>query len=134
MPKQVHPNHIRYRWLQTLGLEFWLPLPLLAAIFWFGTGLVTDQVLSRPHRTENKLQADTQLEIRFAVSVARIKANVDREEGITHVEVWTTDSVLKKLEFEFPVTEFNQLESTIAQEIGLSPEDVRKLARYQVVN
>lgn len=40
------------RWLQVLyrlGLEFWLPLPLLGLGFWTGGGLVSDQVLSHPN-------------------------------------------------------------------------------------
>ncbi|MBD1892099.1 hypothetical protein [Coleofasciculus sp. FACHB-SPT9] len=125
------------RWLQRLhflGLEFWLPLPLLGIIFWVGGGLVTDQALSRSYDTVDKLQADTQLEVQLSVTLLVIKAEIDKEQGFTKVQVKTTDSTLKKLEFEFPVTEFSQVEAAIAQELGLSAENVRTLVRYQLKN
>lgn len=123
------------RWLQklhSLGLEFWLPLPLLGIAFWVGGGILTDKVLSRPYGTVNKLQADTQLEVQLSVTVLVIKAEIKKSEGFTRVQVKTTDSALKKLEFEFPVTELSGVEAKIAQELKLSREDVRKLVRYQV--
>lgn len=50
------------RWLQVLyrlGLEFWLPLPLLGLGFWTGGGLVSDQVLSHSNPAA-QLQAEPQ--------------------------------------------------------------------------
>ncbi|MBD1932229.1 MULTISPECIES: hypothetical protein [Cyanophyceae] len=123
------------RWLQklhSLGLEFWLPLPLLGIAFWVGGGILTDKVLSRPYGTVDKLQADTQLEVQLSVTVLVIKAEIKKSEGFTRVQVKTTDSALKKLEFEFPVTDLSGVEAMIAQELKLSREDVRKLVRYQV--
>ena len=123
------------RWLQklhSLGLEFWLPLPLLGIAFWVAGGILTDKVLSRPYGTVDKLQADTQLEVQLSVTVLVIKAEIKKSEGFTRVQVKTTDSALKKLEFEFPVTDLSGVEAMIAQELKLSREDVRKLVRYQV--
>ena len=125
------------RWLQALRpllLEFWLPLPLLGIIFWLGGNSVTSQVLSRSYNTVSKLQADTQQEVQLSVTVLVIKAEIDRSEGLTKVEVKTADPALKKLEFEFPVTQVSQVETAIAQKLGLSREDVNKLVRYQVKN
>ncbi|MBD2003190.1 MULTISPECIES: hypothetical protein [Cyanophyceae] len=122
-------------WLQklhSLGLEFWLPLPLLGIAFWVGGGILTDKVLSRPYGTVDKLQADTQLEVQLSVTVLVIKADIKKSEGFTRVQVKTTDSALKKLEFEFPVTDLSGVETKISQELKLSREDVRKLVRYQV--
>lgn len=123
------------RWshfLNSLWLEFWLPLPLLGVFFWLGGNLVTDRVLSRPYTTVNTLQADTQPEVWLSVTVLLIKAEIDKSEGLTLVEVMADDSTLKKLELEFPTTEFERVEALIAQELGLSRETVRRLARYQV--
>lgn len=122
------------RWLQTLGLEFWLPLPLLGICFWVGGGLLTNQVLSRPYGTENTLQADVQLEVSLSVNVSLIRAVVNQDEASTLVEVKTVNSALKQLEFEFPVTELSRVEAAIAQELGLSIEDVRRLVRYEIVD
>jgi hypothetical protein len=125
------------RWLQflrPLWLEFWLPLPLLGIIFWFGGNAVTSQVLSRPYSTVSKLQADTQQEVQLSLTVLVIKAEIEKNEGLTSVEVKTADPELTRLKFEFPVTEVSQVEEAIAQKLGLSREDVNKLVRYQVKN
>ncbi|MBD0346210.1 MAG: hypothetical protein ICV63_15580 [Coleofasciculus sp. Co-bin14] len=125
------------RWLQALRpllLEFWLPLPLLGIIFWLGGNFVTSQVLSRPYSTVSKLQADTQQEVQLSVTVLVIKAEIERSEGVTQVEVKTADPELTRLKFEFPVTEVSQVEAAIAQKLGLSREEVKKLVRYQVKN
>jgi hypothetical protein len=122
-------------WLKTgrsLWLEFWLPLPLLGILFWLGGNMVTNQVLSRPYTTVNKLQADTQQEVKLSVTVLLIKAEIDKNKGVTRVIVKTTDPELKTLEFEFLLAEATQVEALIAQKLGLSPTDVRKLVRYQL--
>lgn len=120
------------RLIYSLGLEFWLSLPLLGFLVWVGASLITDHVLSRPYSTATQLQADTQLEVHLSVTVVVIKAEIDKARGLTTVEVKTTDSVLKELDFQFPVTEFKKVESAIAAELGLSVENVRRLVRYQV--
>jgi hypothetical protein len=123
----------RSHWLCALGIEFWLPLPVLAAFFWLGCNLITNQVLSRPYGTREKLQADTQLEVRVLVNIATMQAVINPTENSTRVEVITAESSLRKLEFEFPVTDFAEVETTIAQELGLTTQEVRKLVRYEVL-
>ena len=122
------------RWLQGLGLEFWLPLPLLAMMFWFGCSFLAAQELSRPHATENKLQSDTQLEAQVSVNVLLINAIINQTQGMTQVEVQTADPILKRLELELPTTEVSQVEATIAQKLGLPQQDVRQLVRYEVID
>lgn len=95
---------------------------------------MTAQVVSRPYATEDRLQADIPLAVQVSVHVSMIKAVINQAEGITQVEVQTTELSLKKLEFEFPVTDVNTAETTIAQALGLSRQDVRKLVRYEVIN
>lgn len=118
--------------LHSLWLEFWLPLPLLGVVFWVGGSFIKEQVLSRPYTTVSTLQADTERAVQLSVIVLLIKAKIQQSEGLTQVEIKTADPTLKKLEFVFPVTEFEQVEANIAQKLGLSREDVRKLVRYQV--
>ncbi|BAY27744.1 hypothetical protein NIES2100_75690 [Calothrix sp. NIES-2100] len=124
---------ISKRWLRGLGLEFWLPLPVVAVVFWLGCSFLAAQELSRSYSTDKKLQSDTQLEARVSVNVLLINATVNRTQKITQVEVETADPILKRLELELPTIEFSQIEVTIAQELGLPREDVRKLVRYELV-
>lgn len=126
--------HIGKRRLRELGLEFWLPLPLLATGFWFGCSFLAAQELSRPHFTENKLQSDTQLEAQVSVNVSLINAIINQTEGTTQVEVQTADPILKRLELKLPTTEVSQVEATIAQKLGLPHQDVRQLVRYEVID
>ncbi len=123
------------RWLQrlhSLGWEFWLPLPFLGILFWFSGNFIAEQVLSRPYGTVNTLQADSQSEVKLSVTVLLINAEVNKTRGVTKVAVRTTDTKLKKLEFEFPATEISEIEKAIAQELGMSIENVRRLTRYQL--
>lgn len=121
-------------WLRGLGLEFWLPLPLVAVVFWLGSSFLAAQQLSQSYSTKTKLQSDTQLEARLSVNVLLINAAVNRTQKITQVEVETADPILKRLELELPTIEFSQIEATIAEELGLPRQDVRKLVRYEIVD
>lgn len=130
------------RWLQAishrLGLELWLPFPLLGLGFWLVGGLVTDQGLSRAYPTEAHLQANIQpkvqqsLTVLSSVTLLSIEVVIRKDHGVSQVAVKPVNSALKKLTFEFPVTEFSQVEAAIVQELGLSPEAVRRLVNYQV--
>lgn len=121
------------RSLQASGAEFWLPLPFVAIAFWFGTNTLMAQELRQPHPTETKLQADTQLQATVSINILLINAIVNRQQGVTQVEVETTDPILKRLELELPMTDTNQIEVAIAQELGLSQQQIRQFVRYELV-
>ncbi len=78
------------------------------------------------------LQPNTQMQVQLAVKALGILAEIDKEQGFTKVEVNTADSVLKKLEFEFPVTELTSVKAMIVQELGLSPENATMLVSYRL--
>ncbi|MBD2774186.1 hypothetical protein [Iningainema tapete] len=116
--------------LRSLGLEFWLPLPLLGLAFWVGGGLIMDGILSRPDQSTRYLRVETKL-AKPKIIVLSIKAKINQRQGTSSVYVKTASSALKELEFEFPFTEFAQVEAAISKELGLQPEEVRKLIHYQ---
>ncbi len=124
-----------HRIIQNLGFsraEFWLPLPLVGILFWLGGTAIARQVLHYSYSSPNQLQADTQLEMKLSVIVFVINAEINQSRKTTAVSIKTTDSNLKKLEYEFPITEPRQVEAAIAQEIGLPIQEVRKLVRYRI--
>jgi hypothetical protein len=121
------------RWLQVSGIEFWLPLPFVAAGFWFVCSLLAAQELSRSYSTKNKLQSDTQLEAKVSVNVLLINATINRTKGVTQVEVETAEPILKRLELELPTIEVERIETAIAQELGLSRQNIRQLVRYEII-
>ncbi|MEP0929347.1 MULTISPECIES: hypothetical protein [Cyanophyceae] len=110
-----------------------MPLPFVAIAFWFGTNTLMAQELRQPQLTETRLQADTQLKATVSINVLLINATVNRQQGVTQVEVETTEPILKRLELELPMTNINQIEAAIAQELQLSLQDVRQLVRYEIV-
>lgn len=118
--------------LHRLSWEFWLPLPLIAALFWIAGNSMAAQVLSRPYQSVNKLQADSQLDVKLSVAILSMNAKIDRRRGVTTIAVKTSDSTLKKLEYEFPVTEARQIETAIAQELTMPVAAVRKLMSYRI--
>ncbi|MFS0515006.1 hypothetical protein ACEYW6_09810 [Nostoc sp. UIC 10607] len=83
---------------------------------------------------EKKLELNQQIQVQIPVSLKVIKAEIQKEQGISFVEVRTANNALIKLDFVIPVTEINMVEAMTAQLLNLSPEEVRKLIRYQVSN
>jgi hypothetical protein len=117
--------------LKGWGLEFWLPLPLVAILFWFGGDIVNRQLLSHAYDPNRYLQTDVPAKIKFSASVLSIEVEMKRKVNFTKVIVKTTHSPLKTLEFEFPLMDVAEVEVALAKELNLSVETVRQLARYQ---
>ncbi|MFQ4136294.1 hypothetical protein PGN35_008225 [Nodosilinea sp. PGN35] len=105
----------------------------MAIAFWFGTNLLRAQELRQPQPAETKLQADTQLKATVSIDILLINAVINRQQNMTQVEVETTEPILKRLELELPMTDTNQIEAAIAQELQLSRQDVQQLVRYEIV-
>ncbi|AFZ34270.1 hypothetical protein Sta7437_0675 [Stanieria cyanosphaera PCC 7437] len=123
------------RWfakISSLSIDFWLCLPLLSVAFWIGGELISNQVLSRPFNVVSELEANKKTQINLTVTVQFIQVLIDKNRGLAQVEVKTSDSELKRLEFIFPIANFEQVEALIAKELGLSQADVRSLTRYQI--
>jgi hypothetical protein len=114
-----------------LGLEFWLPLPLVAALFWLGGEVINQRLLSYAYNPNHYLQTDVPPKVQFSASVLAIEVEIKQKMKFTKVMVKTTRSPLKTLEFEFPLAEVTELEAAIASELSLPVETVRQLARFQ---
>lgn len=127
---------LRSRWFQflsSLGLEFWLPLPLLGLGFWLLSGLITEQILSRSDDSRHKISVDTTEEVLFTENKIRsIQLKIKEQQGISKVKVKLAYSALKEVELEFPKTEQAELEVAIAKELGLTVQQVRTLLVREV--
>jgi len=124
----------RLKCLNQLKPGFWLPLVLVGLLFFVGTGWVTNQVTSRAYETTAQLQTNEQAEVQlaFSVRIVAIEAEIDRRVEVTEVTVRTTDSILRELELDLPVTEFAEVEDALIQELGLTREAVKQLTRYRI--
>ncbi|MBW4667440.1 MAG: hypothetical protein KME60_08420 [Cyanomargarita calcarea GSE-NOS-MK-12-04C] len=116
------------RWLEKLHLlniKFLLPLPLILITFGFGGESLTNLLLKLSYHTKDKLHANTntlRIQLVLNVLISEIKTEVFQAKNFTNVKIKTTNSTLKKLEFEVPVTELDSVKVEIAQELGLSPK------------
>ncbi|MBD2035475.1 hypothetical protein H6F76_10625 [Leptolyngbya sp. FACHB-321] len=124
----------RLRWTQvwhSLGLEFWLALPLLGLGFWLSSGLLTDRMLVRSNRTTVYLQGDRQQQQQPPRTVESITVIIKPQQSLSTITIETANSALKQLRFEFPTTEPAQIEAAISRELGLPRDRVRSLVRYR---
>ncbi|WP_072622424.1 hypothetical protein [Spirulina major] len=116
------------------GLEFWLPLPLIALGIWGGAGWLDGRVLSQPRTIPDDTipirQGETYLTM--TLTVTSIDAEIDEQSGSTSVVVQTVGSSLQALEFEYPFVDFAEVERAIATDLDLPVTTIQTLVRYRL--
>jgi hypothetical protein len=124
----------RRQWLQflsSLGLEFWLPLPLLGLCFWLMSGWLADRNLNRSYQTMQELQIPQETN-NPPERVLSIKVIIDRDRNISQVKVKQVTSLFQTQEFQLSTIKLDRVEAEIGQKLGLSVEQVQQLSRYQI--
>jgi hypothetical protein len=122
----------RFQWLRflgSLGVEFWLPLPLIGLFFWLIIQFITAQNLRLSNYSDRKLEVN-QNQPSPSGQILSIKVIVDRPSNSSQVQVQQTTSIIQKQEFKIPITELARLEIAIAKKLNLSVEQVRELIYY----
>ncbi|MCU0534271.1 MAG: hypothetical protein MUD14_10290 [Hydrococcus sp. Prado102] len=124
-----------WKTLSSLWLEFWLPLPLLGIIFWVSGNSTIDYIFSRPYTTANtlKLLADPPTRVNLTLTRLSVTVRIDKVKKLTEVEIQSI-APAQTIKFKFPSTSVEQIEAKIAQELGLSFQEVRKLTRYIIIS
>jgi hypothetical protein len=120
-----------FQFLGSLGLEFWLPLPLLGLGFWTMSGWIADRDLSRPSHNVRELQITKNAPL-SADRILTIKVTIDHKQKASLVEVKQATNSFQKQEFEFYTTDLGQIEAEISKKLGLSTKRIRQLIRYQM--
>lgn len=117
-----------------LAWKIGILLPLVGVMFWLMTELMNQRVLSQTHATTAQLQTagQHQVELSLRLTIVSIDAEIDRRTQLTEVSIRAIGSPLEEMEFKFPVTEFAEVETAIAQELGLSIDDIHQLIRYRI--
>ncbi|MBW4471910.1 MAG: hypothetical protein KME45_16110 [Stenomitos rutilans HA7619-LM2] len=124
----------RLRWkhvLHSLGLEFWLLLPLLGLGFWFTSGALTDRVLHRSNETTLYIEGVRKSSKQPPRTIQSIIIVTHPQQRTSTVMVKTVNSALTTLLFEFPTTERDHIEAAISHELGLPRDRVQALVQYQ---
>lgn len=122
----------RFQWLRflgSLGIEFWLPLPLVGLGFWLIIQFITAQNLRLSTYSDRKLEVN-QNQPSPSEQILSIKVRVDRQSNSSQIKVNQTTSVIQQQEFKIPITELDRLEIAIAKKLDLSVEQVRELIYY----
>lgn len=122
----------RFQWLRflgSLGIEFWLPLPLVGLGFWLIIQFVTVQNLSLSSYSDRKLEVN-QNQPSPSGQILSIKVIVDRQSNSSQVKVKQATNIIQKQEFTIPTTELEFLEKAISKKLNLSVEQVQELIYY----
>ncbi|QIR40004.1 hypothetical protein HCG51_27055 [Tolypothrix sp. PCC 7910] len=90
------------------------------------------QKLGLANSSAKKFNGKKQILIELPVILRVMKAEIDQANNLTEVEVSTTNSILTKFNLEFTSIDIDQVEKMIAQELGLSLAEVKKLIRYRI--
>lgn len=124
--------HRPRQWLHRLGWEFWLPLPLIAVLFWFAGTAVTQHTLRRPVEAANRRQAESSPTDQLVINGLTINAELDRQRNITTVRVRTEEAFAQPQTYRFPTTQVERVEEALAKALDIPPEAVRQLASYRI--
>lgn len=108
----------------------WLTLPLLGLLFWALSSLIGQQLLNQPNLVTPALQIEPSPSP--SAQLLSIKVEIDRDRGVSQVSVRAVTSVAKQQKFQVSAVDSTQIEAAIAQQLKLSPQQVRALIRYQV--
>lgn len=81
-----------------------------------------------------KLKVNQQIKGKVPLDLLAIKAIIDKRKKSTFIEVITTNSSLKKLDFLLPEFEVSKVENMTAELLNLSLQDVRKVISYQLIS
>jgi hypothetical protein len=128
---------MRFQWLQVLrllGLEFWLPLPLLGLAFWAGGSWLTAQRLNRVDAT---MPVEIPAEVKQATpaqspdQTLTIKVDIDQQRGMSWVKVVSISRSLQTQKFQVASTAPDQIQTAISQKLQIPPEQVKQIVRYQ---
>ncbi|BAU11337.1 hypothetical protein LEP3755_18300 [Leptolyngbya sp. NIES-3755] len=120
-------QHRSLKFIRSLGLRFWLLLPVLGAFAWIVSGWATDWMLTRSSLSDKAFVLESSAD--SAVVVVRSIDVAIQEQGAI-VTVLTRNQPLSKLEFRFPYTDSDKIERSIAQVLGLSRSQVNQVTRY----
>jgi hypothetical protein len=118
--------------LNQLRLEFWLPLPLLGLLFWYGGDAVTQWQLQQSRNPVTPLTFNTPST--EPIPLLKGRAKIRRQQNLTWVELVVLNPVPRTLEYYLPLMEVAAIETEIARRLNLSPAEIHGRLHYEVVD
>ncbi len=129
--RNLSPQWLKF--LKSLGIEFWLPLPLLGLSFWFVGGWLTENTLSRSHNNGVVNLQATQPNYNYGI--ISIKVEIYPKKGFSLVTVNKAINqritTYTKSDIILNTTDIPSVEEEISKQLGISREKVRKMMRYR---
>lgn len=124
---------LRCLWLSNFkSLLIWSSLLAMALAFWTAGQLIILRVVGRIYQTPRYFITDTQPKGGFRQAVAAIQVEIFNESSTAEAEVVFNDQELEARQLQFALTEPDDIEQAIAQELGLSLQEVSNLVHYKV--
>ncbi|MBV6622887.1 MAG: hypothetical protein KI793_08040 [Rivularia sp. (in: Bacteria)] len=130
--RNLSPRWLKF--LKSLGIEFWLPLPLLGLGFWVVGGWLTEQTLTNSYNNNVLPLQTTQQDYRYGIVSIKVKIYPDK--GISLVTVKKAINQIiatkyEKSEILLNATDIPSVEAEISNELGISRAKVRRMMRYR---
>ncbi|MEM7726141.1 MAG: hypothetical protein AAF208_07170 [Cyanobacteria bacterium P01_A01_bin.45] len=120
------------QFLKYLGIDFWLPLPVLGLLFWLAANLATQHIFK--HSANVFIQPQ---EIRTVANytnpdrqIFSIKVKVFRELGFCRVYIKKTTEKIERSQFQLPTTDLSRVKFTISQKLNLPLEQLDERTIY----
>jgi len=124
--RNLSPQWLKF--LKSLGIEFWLPLPLLGLSFWFVGGLLTEKILSRSGNDDAVNLQAIQPEYKYGTE---IKVILYTNKGYSLVKIESLSRTYTESRMVLKTTDRSLIEEAIAAELEMSREKVRTITRYR---
>lgn len=113
--------------LNSLGLEFWLPLPIVGLLFWAGSGWISDRQLQTSIEKPETVQFNPLPKKQYVGSITAITIKTGTRSSTVIVN--TTSAALQTFTLEVPAIDHDRVEIAVSQALGLSIAEVRALSQ-----
>ena len=137
--RNLSPGWLKF--IKSLGIEFWLPLPLLGLSFWFVGGWLTEHTLSRPAKNLAQLKTTqpktTQPDYGKKITLIKVEIYPPQgsQPGFSLVTVRKAENKITtrytKSELILNTTHIPSVEAEISRKFGISRERLKKKLRYR---
>ncbi|MEM1393227.1 MAG: hypothetical protein AAF316_12945 [Cyanobacteria bacterium P01_A01_bin.80] len=128
--RNLSPGWLKF--IKSLGIEFWLPLPILGLSFWFIGGWLTEYTLLRPSKNLTELKTT---QPNYGQKITLIKVEIYPQRGVSLVTVKKAENKIStrytKSEIILNTTHIPSVEAEISNQLGISRERLRNKLRYQ---
>ncbi|MEM7553817.1 MAG: hypothetical protein AAF378_06910 [Cyanobacteria bacterium P01_A01_bin.84] len=117
----------RPQWLKYLGMDFWLPLPILGLCFWLATNLVTNHIIT--YSAKSMVQPQL-VKPKAPYKDISIQVKIYQGMGFCEVYVKKKTEEIERSQFKLPTTDLSTIQATISQRLNIPLEELNERMLY----